>query len=190
MFDVIRLADRFGFHFLKSALGDHLGNIVGYSNVLSIFMHADLFQLEKARASCLHFLDTHAQLILKDASEDFLSLPQKYLEDIICRDSFVCEEIHVFEIVRKWLEHNNKTKEESASLLKVVRLCEIPPKLLFAAVEPSGLFDKEKIFEAVKVSCKPELEHMSPRGFTAPGLSVSNIAKLHNWETIKLVASF
>ena len=173
MFDVVRLADRFGLNTLKSALGDHLGSIVCYSNVLSILMHADLFRLEEAKAICFQLLDTNAQSILIEASEDFLSLPQKYLKDIVGRDSFVCEEIDIFQIVRKWLEHNKKTKEESASLLKVVRLCEIPPKLLFAEVEPSGLFDKEAIFEAMKVSCKPELEHMTPRGFTKPGKGLS-----------------
>ena len=138
-------------------------------------MHADLFQLEQAKASCFHFLDTNAQSVLNVASEDFLSLPQKYLEDIVCRDSFVTEEIDIFILVRKWLQHNNKTKDDSASLLQLVRLCEIPPKLLFAEVEPSGLFDKETMFEAMKVSCKPELERMTPRGFTESGLSFHHI---------------
>ena len=138
--------------------------------MLPIFTHADVFQLEEAKATCFTFLDTTAQSVLNEASEDFLSLPQKYLEEIVCRDSFVTEEIDVFQLVRKWLEHNNKTKDDSASLLQLVRLCEIPPKLLFAEVEPSGLFDKETMFEAVKVSCKPELERMTPRGFTESGL--------------------
>ena len=166
MFDVVRLADRFGLHFLKSALGHHLGNIVCRSNVLPILVHADLFQLEQAKANCFHFLDRNAEWILKDESDDFLSLPQKYLEDIVDRDSFVTEEIDIFQVVRRWLEHN---KDDSASLLKVVRLCEISPNMLFAEVEPSGLFDKEAIFEAMRVSCKPELEHMTPRGFAEPG---------------------
>ena len=140
--------------------------------MLPILTHADVFQLEGAKAKCLNFLDTNAQSVLNEASEDFLSLPQKYLEEIVCRDSFVTEEIDVFQLVRKWLEHNNKSKDDSASLLQLVRLCEIPPKLLFAEVEPSGLFDKDTMFEAMKVSCKPELEHMTPRGFTESGLSL------------------
>ena len=138
--------------------------------MLPILTHADIFRLEQAKATCFHFLDTKAQSVLNEASEDFLSLPQKYLEEIVCRDSFVTEEIDVFQLVRKWLEYNKKTKDESASLLQLVRLCEISPELLFAAVEPSGLFDTETMFEAMKVSCKPELERMTPRGFTEPGL--------------------
>ena len=172
LFDVDTLADRFGFQFLKSALGDHLENIVCCSSVLPILVHADLLQLEKVKATCFHFLDTNAKWILKAASEEFLSLPQKYLVEIVCRDSFVTEEIEIFELVRKWLEYNNKTRDESASLLKVVRLCEIPPELLFGAVEPSGLFDREVLSEAVQVSCQLELDHMIPRGFIEPGLSL------------------
>ena len=172
MFDVVRLADRFGFHFLKNALGDHLTNIVCYSNVLPILIHADLLQLEEAKATCFHFLDANAKWILKTASEEFLSLPQKYLEDIICRDSFVTEEIDIFNLVRKWLEYNNKTKDDATRLLKIVRLCEIPAELLFAVVEPSGLFDKKAISEAAQVSCHLELEHMIPRGFTQQGLNL------------------
>ena len=75
-------------------------------------MHADLFQLEQAKASCFHFLDTNAQSVLNVASEDFLSLPQKYLEDIVCRDSFVTEEIDICLLVRLFLDMEATTGTE------------------------------------------------------------------------------
>ena len=83
---------------------------------------------------------------------------------IISRDTFIVDEIEVFRAVKKWMEHNNKAKEDAANLLKAVRLCEIPPRELFGEVECSGLYSKDDIYGAIRIQQKPDWNSTLPRG--------------------------
>ena len=158
------MADRFGFTHLKDAGDIHLeNNIVNlHTNILLIFTHAELLCLERSRALCIKRIDSLGRFIL--SCSDLLSLSSQHLESIISRDTFIVAEIEVFRAVQKWMEHNNKAKEDAADLLKAVRLCEIPPREILGEVECSGLYSKEDIYVAIRVHQKPDWNSTRPRG--------------------------
>ncbi len=125
-------------------------------------MHANLLCLECTKLASLSFIDCNAQSILQ--GDDLLELPCHLLEQIISRDTFFVREIEVFHAVRKWLDHNDKKKADVQDLLNAVRLCEILPQQLFDVIDPSGLFERDGIFEAMRIQQKPDWNATIPRG--------------------------
>ena len=161
VFKIVGEADRFSFTRLKDAIGEQLAERVDQKNILQILVYADLYHLPKLNESCLCFVDGHAKEILN--SQAFLSLPQHNVQSIISRDSFIVSEVCIFQAVLRWKKHNSKTREEISGILQCVRLSEIPPKVLFAIVEPCALFEEHCILGAIRVQMKPDLEQMRPR---------------------------
>ncbi len=174
--EVLQLTDRFGFGFLKKTFDLHLSSTVNSSNILQVFVQADLLHLEETTTACLSYIDCNAQLILQ--GEDLLELPMHLFKWIISRDTFLVREIKIFHAVHKWLQHNNKGRGEAKDLLSSVRLCEIHPQELFDEVDPSGLFDREAIFEAMKIQQKPSWEATLPRGRICGKLSAHALSRL------------
>ena len=156
------LADRYSFVLLKEALGEQLSRHIGETNVLEVFVHADMCHLPQLQEKCLKFVDGNADRVLK--SNAFLSLPEDNLKDVISRDTFIAPEVSVFQAVLQWKEHNKQSRKEMEEILKCVRLSEISPQDLFAVVEPCNLFQEPSILRAIRIQVKPELEQMQPRG--------------------------
>ena len=162
-----RLADRFAIRSLKDILDSHLSLAVTETNILEIFVHADLVDLKKAYSTTAALIDRKPSHIL--GNPKLLSLESHHLQQILSRSSFVIAERYVFQAIQRWMQHNNKTPAEAADVLRCVRLCEITPEYLFSDVEPSGLFEESAIIEAVRVRCKPQWDSTQPRGLK-PGL--------------------
>lgn len=160
------VADRFGFVALKEALGDQLShNHISLDTVLLLLVHSDMYHLQQLYKACLQFIENkaHSSQILKHHS--LLGLPEESLIRIISRDTFVVPENEIFEAVRKWKEHNEKSVEEVAELIKCVRLSEFSSaEKIFREVEPTGLLDEKSILAGVRVLCKPCVTEMNPRG--------------------------
>ena len=160
--DVATLADRFSFGFLKNTFDMHLASAITFSNALQMFMHADVHGLQHSKVASLDFIDHNAKSVLD--SDDLLRLSALLLEHLISRDTFLVKELNIFRAVWKWIEHNNKSKEDVASLLGSVRLCEMSPQELFDEVEPSNLYKRDAIFEAMRIQQRPEWNCTQPRG--------------------------
>ena len=165
--DLTTLAHRYSITSLKDFLDMHLSVAVNESNVIEIFVHADLVDLEKAYSTAAALIDRKPTHIL--ANPRLLSLPSHNLRQILSRSSFMVAERYVFQAVQRWMQRNNKTPKEAADVLQCVRLCEITPEYLFSDVEPSGLFEEAAIVEAVRIRCKPQWDCTQPRGIM-PGL--------------------
>ena len=107
-------------------------------------------------------MDLHAAEVI--ASQALQRLPKENLKKLIARDSFVVEEIQIFEAVRKWMEMNDVGKEGAADLLECVRLTEIPQAELEAKVLPTGLFAQTRVLAAMG---KAEPVEIHTRGRTS-----------------------
>ena len=174
IFDIVSLADRFGFSLLKDATDQYLeGNVINAS-VIQIYVHADLFNLERTKLKCFDIMDDDPNVVLE--SDELPQLPLQQLEGIISRDCFLTDEISIFRAVQRWMSRNNKSREAIADLLKAVRLCEISPQDLFTEVEPSSLYDKDAIYKAIRVQQKPEWNCTNPRG-RRPSMFIRNRAQ-------------
>ncbi len=163
--EVVHLANRFNFTLLKEAIGIQLADRISLKNVLELLVHADFSHVPELHEKCLQFVDQNAEEILK--SDAFLSLPAHNLQCVISRDTFLVPEVSIFQAVLKWKEHNSSVSEEVKSeVLQCIRLSEVSPQEIFQVVEPSGMFDESKLFQAVRVQMKSVLKQMHPRGKT------------------------
>ena len=79
-----------------------------------------------------------------------LHIPKEHLKSLITRDSFFASEIAIFEAVVRWKDHNGFEAKDIEDVLGCVRLVEIPTKELVGVVEPSGVYPKTIIKEALK----------------------------------------
>ncbi|CAI8052521.1 BTB/POZ domain-containing protein 9, partial [Geodia barretti] len=96
---------------------------------------------------CEVFMDLHAGEVI--ASTALQQLPKENLKKLIARDTFMVEEIQIFEAVRKWMETNGVRKEGASELLECVRLTEMPQAELKAKVLPTGLFARARVLAAM-----------------------------------------
>ena len=141
------LSDRYGFPHLKEGIEAHLSKIVTPENVLLLHTHAQSTFSPHLQNKCEAFMDLHAEQVI--ASQTLQQLPKESLKKLIARDSFVVEEIQIFEAVQKWMEANGVGREAASELLECVRLTEIPQALLESKVLPSGLFTRSRVLEAM-----------------------------------------
>ena len=112
--------------------------------------------------TCLQFIDQNAAAVLE--REDVLTLPEQTLCQILSRDSFVIEEMSIYNTILRWMEHNSVS--EAQSLLDCVRLSEIPREELVDLSEPPGRFTQAQVLNALKVQIRSEHHRMKPRGRT------------------------
>ena len=145
--DLHILADRYGFPHLKDGIESHLSKIITPENVLLFHSHAKTSSAPLLQEKCEVFMDLHAGEVI--ASTALQRLPKENLKKLIARDTFVVEEIQIFEAVRKWMETNGVRKEGASELLECVRLTEIPQAELEAKVLPTGLFARARVLAAM-----------------------------------------
>jgi hypothetical protein len=145
--DLHILADRYGFPHLKDGIESHLSKIITPENVLLFHSHAQSSSAPLLQDKCEVFMDCHAGEVI--ASTSLQQLPKENLKKLIARDTFVVEEIQIFEAVRKWMETNGVRKEGASELLECVRLTEIPQAELEAKVLPTGLFARARVLAAM-----------------------------------------
>ena len=163
--ELLGLSDAYDFPELKSKLEDRLSSITGLSNVLQFYFYADLYNAKKLQHHCANFIDCNAKAILK--GETILELPQDSLRHLISRDSFVVEELEVFQTIQRWMKYNRIERRDIHDLLWCVRLSEIPPEELLSTVQSSGLYDSYSIGYAVQSQQAEELRNVTTRGRAA-----------------------
>ena len=157
---LLGLADQYQFPKLKAELDRILTREVNDDNALQMAVYSDKHSAEMLKKRSWEYADENANSVLK--SEALVSIPQEDLVQIISRDSFLAEEVNVFNAVCKWIAHNS---EDASDLLQCVRLCQIPATQLFETVRPSGLYSDKEILDAIFYQTNPELNLMHPRGY-------------------------
>ena len=121
--------------------------IVSIDNVLLLHAHAQIGAAVQLKEQCEHFMDQNARSVIR--SQSLPHLPKENLKVLIARDTFVVEEIEIFDAVRKWIEYNRFDRSDAVDLLECVRLTEIPHSELQSRVLPSGLYQREAVQEAM-----------------------------------------
>ena len=147
--DLHILADRFGFSFLKNGIESCLKAIISAENVLHFYTHAQVSSAEQLQEQCETFIDQNAKAVIR--SPAMSHLPKESFKALVARDTFVVEEVQVFNAVQKWIGHNDVDKRDAVDLLECVRLTEIPHAELKVSVLPSGLYDQRRVREAMGV---------------------------------------
>ena len=162
--DLHILADRYGFTFLKDEIEAHLITIISVDNVLLFHSHAHVSSAIQLKERCETFMDQNAKSVIK--SRSLPCLPKENFKVLIARDTFVVEEVEIFDAVKKWIEHNKVDKNDAVDLLECVRLTEIPYGELKSRVLPSGLYQREAVTEAMRGSQVSDRECIATRGKT------------------------
>ena len=154
------MANKYDFSTLQQAVTTYLKAILSETNVCVIYNVASFYQLKDLAETCSTFVDMHASEVMK--ADGFLSLSQTALTELIARDSFFAPEIEIYHGVKRWMEYNGVQKEEAEGLLAGIRLQLIPQSHLLKEIRHCGMFDPNKILDALSlIDQKPifELEH-------------------------------
>ena len=162
--ELIEVADRFCFLQLKDALVQQLTSIINIPSVLPILVCADRLGLDKVEEACFKFADRNSRMVLKE--DTLLTLQQDLLVKLLSRDSFVVEELDIYEAVLHWMKENNADRSQCATLLHCVRLSEIPAERLLDLAEPDGFFTEREVLSNLRIQMRRMFEQMNPRGRT------------------------
>lgn len=159
---LLGLADQYQFPKLKAELDEILTSKVDDDNALQMAVYSDRHYAVMLKKKSWEYIDENANAVLE--SEALVSIPQADLVRLISRDSFLAEEVNVFNAVHRWMEHNQIHSENVSDLLQCVRLCQIPATQLFEIVRPRGLYSDKEILDAISYQTNPEFNLMCPRG--------------------------
>jgi len=163
MFDVITLADRFGFLLLKEAVGAVLSKKVTMENVLKFLPPAEMYSIGCLQEKCLDLIDKAPMAIL--SSEEFLSLHPTLIKVILSRDTFDAPEVQIFECLLRVIETLKLESEDAKALLQsCIHLSSLEIKDIFGKVEPTGYFSESVILQSVRAQAQHDLNYLQGRG--------------------------
>ena len=146
MLNLLALANRYGFSRLHSSIEYTLSSNITKSNVLQMWFYADMYNANSLREKCLDLIDSFPEYFV--SSPSILELPMENLKLLLSRDSFIIDELAIFETVKKWKDHNSVDVDEMRAVLGCVCLSEIPYKDIVSSVSSSNLFSNEIMKEA------------------------------------------
>ena len=163
MFDVIVLADRFGFLLLKNAVGAVLSKKVTVENVLKFFPPAESYSIVCLKEKCLDLIEKDPVALL--SSEEFLSFNPALIKMILSRDTFDVLEIRIFECLLRVIKTQKLEDSNAKELLQsCIRLTCIEIKDIFGLVEPTGYFSEAVLLQSVRAQARHDLNHIQGRG--------------------------
>ena len=172
--DLHILSDRFGFHHLRDDIETHLITILSVKNVLHFHSHTQLSFAPRLQNHCKIFMDYHAKEVIRSPAIPYL--PKETLKMLVIRDTFVIEELHIFDAVEKWIKRNGVDRDRAMDLLECVRLSEISTTELQLRVLPSGLYEEEKVMEAMGRRKEMEIDCLATRGKTGGDLNLFSVS--------------
>ena len=111
---------------------------------------------------CERFMDQNARAVIRTEAVSYLQ--KDMLKILIARDTFVVEELEIFNAVQRWVKHSTADKQETLDLLACVRLTEISYEELETKVLPSGLYETEQVLQAMTGRVAIEKDCISTRG--------------------------
>ena len=163
--EVAVVADRLSFVNLKSSLREKVATYIDNHTALLLLVHSDAHNDPELHKKCLEFIEAEQNILNVLDSPSFLHLSESNLITLISRDTFVAPELDIFQAVLDWKEHNQKSVEEMAEVVKCIRFGRFPSaQVIFTEIEPTGLFSEASILMGLRVLCKPILYKMQPRG--------------------------
>lgn len=164
---LLGLANKYDFSTLQQAIITYLKATLTVTNVCVIYNVASFYQLKELAESCSTFVDMHATEVMK--SDGFLSLSQTALTELIARDSFFAPEFEIYFGVKCWMEHNGVLTEDAGELLAGIRLQLIPQSSLLKEIRQCGMFDSEKILDALSLIAQKSSSELGHRGLLSKG---------------------
>jgi BTB/POZ domain-containing protein 9 len=105
IFDLLGLANQYGFVELEAAISEYLLGILNINNVCAVLDAAKLYNLSNLNW-ILSYMDRNADEILKH--ESFKALSKESLCTLLERDSFFAPEIKIFQAVKEWCKSNSQ----------------------------------------------------------------------------------
>lgn len=159
---LLGLANKYDFGTLQQAIVTYLKATLTVGNTCIIYNVASFYQLKELSESCSTFVDMHATEVMK--ADSFLALSQTALTELIARDSFFAPEIDIYNGVKCWMEHNGVQREEAGDLLVGIRLQLIPQSLLLNEIRQCGMFDPDKILDALSLITQKSSLELGRRG--------------------------
>lgn len=142
---VLQLSHEYRLVDIQRPIVDYLKENLDIGNVFTILRTSTLL-FDDLTESCMQFADQHASDILD--SEDFSTLPQKAVMDMLSRDSFYADETDIFDAICDWISEQPLAKETSPETLigsfiskRCLRLDLIHPKELLSEVRQAELFE-------------------------------------------------
>ena len=125
-----------------------LSSNINPSNVVQIWFYADTYNAKSLLEKCLDLIDSTPEYVV--SSPFILELPMENLKHLLSRDSFIIDELAIFETVKKWKEYNSVDVDEITAVLDCVRLSEIPYKEIVSTVFPTNLFSNKIMKETLQ----------------------------------------
>ncbi|RWS10988.1 BTB/POZ domain-containing protein 9-like protein [Dinothrombium tinctorium] len=141
--DLLDLAIQFKYKELVEFIVD--GDCITFDNVAKIYLFAYRFDMNHVLIKCLNFLDENAQKIVANTGV-FKTFPMRLVYDVISRNTFVVEELHIINALVEWRKANGKS--DFSLLLKKVRLNLINKEDFYDKVLPLKLFTDDDYFVA------------------------------------------
>ena len=111
---------------------------------------------------CVDYICTNAPAVMK--SDGFLSLSQSNLVNLLSDDSFFSPELDIYYGIRRYLDANEVSPDDTKLILKTIRLQLIPIKELSKEIRDSGLFEDSDIQYAISLINHKNLMELNPRG--------------------------
>ena len=173
--DLLGLADKCQTKDLVDGIGLYLAENLNLTNVCFIAGYAELYHLNNLFRKCLFYIDSRASQLIQ--SGELVHLPQTLLSAIISRDSFFAEEKQILDVVLKWMQHNNKAKDEIQELLSKVRLERFMLSEILDIVRPLNLFEPNSMLHALDV--QRDEENVAERGLMVPGRNMASPDLVH-----------
>ncbi|XP_022234848.2 BTB/POZ domain-containing protein 9-like isoform X2 [Drosophila obscura] len=164
---VLSLANLYGLPELESVLTETLLENLEVCNVCAILDTARQYSMEDLNMKSLNFIDTNGAQVMED--DFFLMLSKESLEEVLRRDTFIAEELKIFQAVHKWSLHNPDV--DIKSVVSLVRLPLIKVEDLVSTVRRSGIVDPNNIFDVIDKATKPE--NLPYRARQSPGVDVA-----------------
>jgi BTB/POZ domain-containing protein 9 len=164
---LLGLANKYDFNTLQQSIITYVKATLTVSNVCIIYNVASFYQLKDLAESCSTFVDMHAPEVMK--ADGFLCLSQTALTELIARDSFFAPETEIYEGVKCWMEHSGVKKEDAGDLLFGIRLQLIPQAFLLDEIRHCGMFDPDKILDALSLISHKSSSELGHRGLLSKG---------------------
>ncbi|XP_063904111.1 BTB/POZ domain-containing protein 9-like isoform X3 [Zophobas morio] len=138
--DILKLAHEYSLKTLVQIINEKMASIVDSTNVCFLLNIANAHDMDELRKTCHTLIDEYVSLTLEYG---FLNvLTQKSMVNLLKRDAFPEQEIHVFNIAANWCKIN---KDVDNLVIECVRFPCLTRNEILNVVRPSKIVDDAKL---------------------------------------------
>ena len=143
--DFMSIAKQFNLSGLREDISQLLMKNLTLENVALVYEGANINNQKQLKESCESFIDQNAKDIFLNNS--LIKMSGEYLKYILGRNSFILNELDIYEIVQKWHVHFNKTHDLNQDLISKIRFDLISNDDLLKLTSQSNIINMEKAFK-------------------------------------------